>query len=267
MPKLSIITINRNNSKGLEETIRGVISQTFTDFEYIIIDGASTDSSVDVIKKYESKISYWISEPDKGIFNAMNKGVARASGEYIQFSNSGDWFVNQEVLTNVFKNDSTEDILFGNIVKMIDGVGTLDKGIATSNVTFYHLFLGTINHPATFARRELFNKYGLFNEKYKYVNDWEWFLRVVGLADTSVRYLDLDISYFDMTGNSNNSYEYYETERIPILKELVPKRILTDYNSLYTHEVIRNTINKHFFSRIMFSVAYKTGKMLDKVFR
>ena len=265
MPKLSIITINRNNSKGLEKTIQGVISQTFTDFEYIIIDGASTDDSVAIIRKYENRITFWISEPDKGIFNAMNKGVLRSKGEYIQFSNSGDWFVNPEVLSDVFKNNPTEDIIFGNLIKMKDGVNTLDKGIGTSKVTFYHLFLGTINHPATFARRELFDRYGLFNEKYKYVNDWEWFIRSVGLADTTVRYIDLDISFFDMIGNSNNTYQYYETERIPILKELVPKRILSDYNQLYTHEIIQNSINRYFFSRILFKIAHKIGKLGDKI--
>ena len=267
MPKLSVITINRNNSKGLEETIKGVTSQTFTDFEYIIIDGASTDNSVDVIKKYEDKITLWISEPDKGIFNAMNKGVLRATGEYIQFSNSGDWFVNPDVLSNVFKDDPGEDILFGNIIKMKDGVHVLDKGIGTSDVTFYHLFLGTINHPATFAKRELFDRFGLFNEKYKYVNDWEWFIRCVGLADTTVRYLDLDISFFDMIGNSNNTFEYYETERRPILNELVPKRILSDYNKLYNHEIIQNSINRYFISRILYKLAQKTGKLGDKYLR
>jgi glycosyltransferase involved in cell wall biosynthesis len=267
MPKLSIITINRNNSKGLEKTIQGVISQTFNDFEYIIIDGASTDDSVAIIKKYANKITYWVSEPDKGIFNAMNKGILSARGEYIQFSNSGDWFVNDEVLSNVFKNNPTEDILFGNIIKIKDGVSTLDRGIGTSDLTFYDLFLGTINHPATFARRVLFEKYGMFSEKYKYVNDWEWFIRSVGLGDTTVRYLDLDISFFDMIGNSNETYDYYETERNPILKELVPKRILSDYNTLYTHEVIQNSINRYFLSKILFKIACKIGKLGDKILK
>ena len=129
MPRLSIITINRNNAEGLEKTIRGVIffRRFCKDFEYIIIDGALRMKTVTVIKRYEDKITYWVSEPDKGIFNAMNKGVIKACGEYCQFSNSGDWFVNQEVLSNVFKNNPTEDIVFGNIIKMKDGVSTVDK--------------------------------------------------------------------------------------------------------------------------------------------
>jgi glycosyltransferase involved in cell wall biosynthesis len=88
--KLSVITINYNNAIGLRKTIESVVNQTFRDYEYIIIDGGSTDGSVDVIKEYADKIDYWVSEPDKGIYNAMNKGVAAAHGEYTNFLNSGD---------------------------------------------------------------------------------------------------------------------------------------------------------------------------------
>ena len=90
--KLSIITINRNNAIGLEQTIKSVISLKYSNFEYIVIDGASTDNSIDIIRKYASSITFWISEPDKGIYNAMNKAVDFASGEYIFFLNSGDIF-------------------------------------------------------------------------------------------------------------------------------------------------------------------------------
>ena len=95
MPQLSIITINRNDAKGLEHTLKSVWKmQTFKDFEHIIIDGASCDGSVDVIKKYATKLAYWISEPDKGVYNAMNKGIVKAQGEYLLFLNSGDWLEN-----------------------------------------------------------------------------------------------------------------------------------------------------------------------------
>ena len=90
--KISVITINYNNKSGLEKTIQSVISQTYFELEYIIIDGGSSDGSIDVIKKYENKIDYWISEQDKGIYNAMNKGIAQAHGEYCNFMNSGDCF-------------------------------------------------------------------------------------------------------------------------------------------------------------------------------
>ena len=93
MKKISIITINYNNCEGLRRTIESVVNQTCRDFEYIIIDGGSTDGSVDVIKRYADNIDYWVSEPDKGIYNAMNKGIRMATGDYVQILNSGDMFV------------------------------------------------------------------------------------------------------------------------------------------------------------------------------
>src|SRR4030043_464009 len=113
MPHLSIITINLNNAAGLRQTIESVINQTFSDYEYIIIDGGSTDGSVDVIKEYASKLRYWITEPDTGIYNAMNKGIMQAKGEYFQFLNSGDWFLNETILQKLFSVDHNADILYG----------------------------------------------------------------------------------------------------------------------------------------------------------
>jgi len=111
-PKLSIITVNLNNAEGLRKTIESVVTQTFTDFEYIIIDGGSTDGSVEIIKLYADKITYWVSEPDKGIYNGMNKGIMVAKGEYCQFLNSGDWLVNENVLKEVFAD---VDIVYGDL--------------------------------------------------------------------------------------------------------------------------------------------------------
>ena len=102
--KLSVITINLNDAEGLQKTLRSVWErQSFTDFEHIVIDGASTDGSVEVIKKYADKLAYWVSEPDKGIYSAMNKGIVRARGEYLLFINSGDWLAD-DVLAKVLRS-------------------------------------------------------------------------------------------------------------------------------------------------------------------
>ena len=101
----SIITINRNNAKGLEDTIQSVLSQDRNLYEFIIIDGASSDNSLEVIKKYESQIHYYISEPDTGIYNAMNKGIDKAKGEYAIFMNSGDSFSYPTALNDISKNN------------------------------------------------------------------------------------------------------------------------------------------------------------------
>ena len=99
--KFSIITINYNNKDGLEMTINSVLGQSFQGFEYIIIDGGSTDGSIDIIKKYESRIDYWVSEPDNGVYNAMNKGIRKATGDYINFMNSGDAYHSSSALGTV----------------------------------------------------------------------------------------------------------------------------------------------------------------------
>ena len=119
---LSIITINRNNSTGLEKTMRSVASQSFKDFEYIVIDGASTDKSVDVVKKYESGFSHlkWVSEPDNGIYNAMNKGLRMATGDYIQILNSGDCLASENItarMLEMLEKKGKPSMLYGNMVK------------------------------------------------------------------------------------------------------------------------------------------------------
>ena len=108
--KLSIITVNLNNAVGLKKTICSVINQTFLDIEYIIIDGGSLDGSLEIIKEYEKKITYWVSEPDSGIYNAMNKGIMHANGEYLQFLNSGDWLVNDSIIEKFLKETTYCDL-------------------------------------------------------------------------------------------------------------------------------------------------------------
>ena len=111
--KFSIITINYNNVEGLRNTIKSVVNQTYTDYEFIIIDGGSTDGSVEVIKEYANIITYWVSEPDKGIYNAMNKGIEVANGEYLNFMNSGDCFYNNDVLQKVADYHLEKDMIVG----------------------------------------------------------------------------------------------------------------------------------------------------------
>ena len=114
--KLSIITINYNHKEGLLKTIKSVVNQTYHDIEYIVIDGGSTDGSVDVVKQYEDSISYWVSEPDCGIYNAMNKGVAKATGEYCLFLNSGDSLHGTDSILEFVSKLSGEDLLMGRVM-------------------------------------------------------------------------------------------------------------------------------------------------------
>ena len=237
MTKLSIITINRNNAAGLRKTIESVVSQTFTDFEYIIIDGASTDESVEVIKEYADKITYWVSEPDKGIYNAMNKGIIKANGEYLQFLNSGDWLCTNIILQSVFDLKKTEDILYGSdMLYYSENKKVLKK--YPSNITFSFLYKGTISHQGTFIKRSLFDI--LYNENFIIVSDWEFYMRKIILENSTTYYLDIPTVYFDMHGlsMSKENEQLLWAERQQVLDKYFPKKVLRDIEELFKLKVI-----------------------------
>lgn len=233
---LSIITINRNNSKGLERTMQSVLSQTIQAFEYIIIDGKSNDGSVDVIRQLinrSSKCVKWISEPDGGIYSAMNKGIRMATGEYLQFLNSGDCLASSSVVENMFeslKNLDYPSILYGNMLK--DNLGNIkkDRCFAGKDTSFLDFYLGTLNHSPTYIRRNLFDKYGLYDESLKIVSDWKWYLQAIILGEEKPVYADIDVTLFDMHGISETNKELDQAERKKVLTELVNPSILADYD-------------------------------------
>lgn len=231
MISLTIITINFNNAAGLEKTIDSVVNQTSSDFEYIIIDGGSTDGSLDVIKANAHKINYWVSEPDNGIYHAMNKGITQAKGDYCQFLNSGDTLCAPHVTETVLGRIRQTSIHVGNMIKIWpDGKIYKDKGNASRPVTFFTFYRSTINHSPAYIPRRLFEKYGLYDENLRIVSDWKWYLQVVGLNNEEVIYQNIDVTYFDMEGISNTNKELERHERRTVLESLVPGQILTDYD-------------------------------------
>lgn len=161
MNKLSIITVNLNNQEGLNKTIESVIVQDFSDFEFIIIDGGSIDGSREIIEHYSDKINFWTSEPDSGVYQAMNKGIANAKGKYLLFLNSGDFLADQFVLKKVFSIENTADILAGkcNITKNGKVVHITNP---PEEITFGYLYNKGLNHQSTFIKKSLFDKYGLY---------------------------------------------------------------------------------------------------------
>jgi glycosyltransferase involved in cell wall biosynthesis len=233
--KLSIITINRNNAVGLEKTMQSVAAQTFKEFEYIVVDGASTDDSVDVIKKLKSEFSNlkWVSEPDKGIYNAMNKGIRMVSGEYLEFLNSGDCLASENVIEKMISTLEKEDnptILYGNMIKCFpDGHKKVDKSFAGAEIMMLGMFTGTLNHSPAYISRDLFEKYGYYDESLKIVSDWKWYLQAIILGGEKPKYVDLDVTLFDMTGISETNKELDKAERKQVLEQMFPKAILADY--------------------------------------
>lgn len=220
--KFSIITINYNNKEGLRKTIESVINQSFKDFEYIIIDGGSTDGSIDVIKEYASYIDYWVSEPDKGIYNAMNKGIVQAHGEYLNFMNSGDCFYDGNILDMV-KLSLNADIVAGKLY--VEGKGVC--GIYKDDITLLDLFLNVLPHQSSFIKRELFED-KLYDEKYTIVSDWKFFVESLIFRNCTFANLDVIVCKFEPGGISSNN-DLHEKEGVILHEELFPKRIFEDY--------------------------------------
>lgn len=233
---LSIITINRNNVAGLEKTMLSVVSQTFKEFEYIVVDGASTDGSVEVIKKLEPEFGdrlKWVSKSDKGIYNAMNKGIRMASGEYIQILNSADCLASDDVMERMLaelEKQGCPSILYGNMVKCFpNGQKMVDKCFAGQEITMLGMFTGTLNHDPAFIRRDLFEKYGYYDESLKIVSDWKWYMQAIILGEEKPKYADINMTLFDMTGISETNKELDKAERKQVLEQMFPKAILADY--------------------------------------
>jgi len=223
--KLSIITVNYNNAKGLERTIQSVITQSYQDFEFIIIDGGSNDDSVNIIKKYESHIDYWISEPDGGIYAGMNKGLTQAKGDFVNFMNSGDCYYKKDVLGKIFSLNTDADIITG------AHIGSPHPNIGKEGITMYDLYTGAVDHQASFIRRELAIRHP-YDEGYRIVSDWKFFIEALIIDNCSFYYTDTIVVDVDKNGISNTNVELNEQERNMVLKEIFPEKIIKDYQFL-----------------------------------
>ena len=268
--KLSIITINWNNADGLRRTLESVASQANRNFEHIIVDGGSTDGSVDVIKEYESTIKQsvtidqsiiqnkehestikrsitinqstiqimWVSEKDKGIYEAMNKGIRMAKGEYLLFLNSGDALENAEVVENFYKADVKTDIATG-IEKETNGHLIYPK--KEEKLCYSFFYDDTLMHQSTFIRRDAFERFGMYNEDNRIVSDWEWFFNAIMKQDASYQPLDFVVALFDGEGISNSKrvLQSHNEEREGVRQRILP-RVRRDYNELKRLELVEN---------------------------
>jgi glycosyltransferase involved in cell wall biosynthesis len=208
--KLSIITINYNNAEGLRKTLASVASQTYANIEHIIVDGASTDGSVDVIKEYENQLHIthstihllWSSEKDNGIYNAMNRGIRKAKGEYTLMLNSGDYLVDECVLGRIIPELDGTDIVQGNIIIAKEDKEIIKCGYGKSDISFIDVMKGDFLHQASFCKIDLFERYGYFDESYRINGDTVFYAKCLGFGDATFRYINQNIAYFDTTGIS-----------------------------------------------------------------
>lgn len=270
--RLSIITINYNNAEGLRKTLASVASQTYRNIEHIIVDGGSTDGSEGVIREYESlNLSsvhpltiIWSTEPDTGIYNAINKGIKKAAGDYIQILNSGDLLISDNIIESmmtILAEHNYPELLYGNAVDVYDGenISSHGPGIEYSLLSLYN---ATYPHDSTFFKRELFSekRYGLYDENLKIVSDWKWYLQAIGMGSVKPIYENIDVTLFDVTGISSKNKDLDIIERKQVLKDVLPPAIYTDYEKYALPVSQYKRLKRHH----LWGVIYLLERMLFK---
>lgn len=232
-PKITVITVVFNSVATIESTIKSVIEQTFLNFEYIIIDGGSTDGTVDVVKKYQDKISLWVSEQDNGIYDAMNKGVSLAKGKYIYFLGGDDIFFNCEVLYEIsgFLLDD-KSVYYGNVLFKKRNI------IYDGKFNKFKIVTRNISHQSVFYPKQVFVSFS-FNKNYKIYADYDLNLKLYGKSSFSFKYIPLTIALFNDCGASgSNVLDFnFEHDRLMIIKNNFPCWV-------YWYRILRSKFSK-----------------------
>lgn len=200
--KISIITINYNDKFGLTETINSVINQTYKNYEFIVIDGGSTDGSKEIIATFDSKIDIWVSEPDSGIYNAMNKGIKKANGDFVIFMNSGDTFYNDTILKNIESEiDIKYDLFYGDAY-FINKKETF-KVEYPDKLSFHFFTINSLCHQACFIKRTLFKDIFYYNENFKIISDWEFMIYSICNKNIKYKHISQIITNYNYEGISS----------------------------------------------------------------
>ena len=217
--RISVITINLNNLIGLKRTFESVLNQNYPEVEYLLIDGKSTDGSKEYIKENQDKVHYWVSEKDFGVYYAMNKGISKATGDYLIFLNSGDYFSDPNSLTNLISNSEGEDLVYGNLVLREASSTRIKKYPAKLN--FRYFYFESLPHPACLIAKSLFSQYGQYDTSLRIVSDWKFFLLVVVKYKCSYKFIDKKISTFSLDGLSSKRENFNQmiSERVFTLKK------------------------------------------------
>lgn len=228
-PLVSIITVNLNNVEGLKKTLQSVLEQTYKNIDWIIIDGGSSDGSCELIEHYSDSFSYWVSESDKGIYNAMNKGIRVAKGKYVQFLNSGDCFLDKNVLDDVFSEEHDADILFTDCNLVEDG--KVKEELRYPDVMSLREILD-INfvHNGMFFKRELFDE-EMYDESIKISADFKFNVKKV-LENKSFKHIPVSTIAYDSTGISASQFDLLLEEQKTIANLLISPSIMKDINQL-----------------------------------
>lgn len=228
----SIITITYNNLDGLRRTADSVSAQTCRDMEWIVVDGGSTDGTKEWLDNAQCTMrnAQFLSEPDKGVYDAQNKGIRLAKGGFCFFLNAGDTFCGADVLERMMADCGEADIVYGNEL-VVDAEGrVVEQCKGVENPGFVDLYNSCMKHQATFVRRALFDRYGTYDSSMRICADFDWFFRVIAFHDeVRLLYKDVDVAYFENTGLSYHNPELCRRERQEILDRYMSKRLQQDY--------------------------------------
>lgn len=200
-PLFSIITICFNEENGIRRTCESVVSQDFRDYEWIVVDGGSTDGTLEVLEEFSGSVTRMISEPDEGIYDAMNKGIAAANGEYLVFMNGGDFFASDDVLAEVSEAPRKE-LIYGDIF-FDEAGGSLAK--YPDVMSEGYLLKKMVPHQATFYRRDLFQRFGNYDRSYKIAADYELYVRLIEVGKVSYHHIAKPLAVFDRSGISSGT--------------------------------------------------------------
>lgn len=255
--RLSIITINYNNRDGLQKTIDSVVAQSFKDFEWIVIDGGSTDGSRELLEQYADHFAYWVSEPDKGVYNAMNKGIVQAKGEYVNFMNSGDGFVSPTILEEIFSTSHTADVLYGYMMRGgVDGEVN-NRSMMKPNLTWIDFYNDGLPHQATFIKRSLFDSFGLYDEGLKAVSDWKFFVNAFVYHKATSEFIPKKVAVYSEGGISD---VIGEEERKRIIRDLFPRALFETIPVMESY----SRIQRHKLTSKAYSFVDKLAKRMER---
>lgn len=252
---LSIITINLNNVIGLRKTMESLVGQTFCDYEWIVIDGGSTDGSKELLETYRKRITHLVSEPDSGIYEAMNKGIALAQGEYLLFMNSGDRFANHSVLEYFFTHHDHADFIVGCSIQegKTPSSKALNRSMSLKEEVFF-LCTGAYPHQATFIRRTVFEKTGLYREDKRIASDWYQTINALFMRNATVSHLPVLVSICEKDGISSRMSRELGQERRELIHENPYFAVLFDF---YTSNLeIVTALKDHRFVFFLFRIYF-----------
>jgi glycosyltransferase involved in cell wall biosynthesis len=236
---LSIITVCLNSEALIEKTIRSVTSQDYPHIEYIIIDGGSIDGTLDIIQKYRSGIAVLVSEKDNGIYDAMNKGLAHATGDLVYFLNSGDYLTSDDTISRImaFVAEYPDADIFTGDIWYYDEQGA--ERLSGYRKDIIDLMARIISHQSIISRRHVFDTYGPFDTGYRMYADYDWLLRAVLKHGCRIRYTGIPFAYYLKSGWSDQMWKRYLPERQEILKRYATRGQMMRYIARYPGDGFR----------------------------